>query len=190
MKYYTIDEAAEILKYTSEQTFCLTTGKDLGKAFLWPSAEFAEQVSVRLTRSSGKKVVESHLAEYGGGQELEVREDTVTGYFEIAGNGIGDLPEWDEYGDAKILHLSDGSEWRYTIPGGITIRKSQLRVSAAALEHFMELERKPVPEAVRMAAAWKADINPSWNWFKALAAFMYPVNRPPKSLSLYRDLET
>jgi len=154
MKYYTIEEAAALLPYRTpdgkpdvEFTFDLTTGKpqrDGNPAnVLWPSAVFESHVKVQRVKTTGKRVVESHLADYGGGQEHFAEEEVLIGCFGVAGER-GGLLTWHK-GVAKVYRVDDAS----VKDGYRTIKRDQLRISAVALHSFMDQENMLVPLEVQ-----------------------------------------
>lgn len=139
VRIFTPKEVANILEIPEDRVFVISTPRmdqntGMLKATLWPSAIFDKPVGLKRIQHTGKQVVDSHLAEYGGGQQLEVVYETLRGLFGVdASRGL----QWDEDNRAEVDRLDRG-EYTYTPVSKLTVRKSQIVFTRAQFEHYLE----------------------------------------------------
>lgn len=146
--YYTQEEAASILKMTEEEIFRLSCHERFtDEKRIFAGMLITKPLSVLRVRTTGKKVAETHLAEYGGGLEYVATEESISGFFELI-----DLPEMqDKTWTKPITRLSayESGDW-FQIPGGKSFKKSDFRYSRASLKHYAESMRRDIafPDAM------------------------------------------
>ncbi|MGE0917524.1 hypothetical protein [Trichlorobacter lovleyi] len=146
--YYTQEEAAAILEMTEEEIFRLSCHERFtDEKRIFAGMLITKPLSVLRVRTTGKKVAETHLAEYGGGLEYVATEESISGFFELI-----DLPEMqDKTWTKPITRLSayESGDW-FQIPGGKSFKKSDFRYSRASLKHYAESMRRDIvfPDAM------------------------------------------
>lgn len=142
MRYYTLAEAAVLLRVTPEKVFDMTTGRT--EPVLWPAAYFG--TAVKVNRNIQNKCNDPDRANaYGWGTGYTTIEEEVTGCFSVTSFGGSPVLQWNENNRAKIGILTNNN-LQYYIIGERSIHKNDLRISSISLASYMEEEGIPVPE--------------------------------------------
>lgn len=137
MKYYTLEEAANILKITAQQVFELTAYNHYvtGSAVIFPSACFQEPIDITWHKTTKKQDVESvHPSD---GHECFTEHVELAGCFGVMPAG-GGLLTWDERGYARVTRVDCDEEPSWYGSVDVMIHKEQLRISAFDLACYME----------------------------------------------------
>jgi hypothetical protein len=137
MKYYTLEEVAEILKITAQQVFELTTYNHhvVGSEAIFPSAYFEIPLEITWHKISEEQVVDSVYP--GGGRKYIAELVKLAGCFGVMPAG-GGLLTWDERNYAHVTRVDCNEEPSWYGSVDVRIHKEQLRISAFDLVCYME----------------------------------------------------